>query len=617
MAGADRAFTVVKGGRDDGPPAAPPPNDGASQTPCPIMALGHLCGRFYFLDRVGQQVELSARALGNRHELLNTLFGGQDQWLRSQFPKKIKRKAKDEQGNDIEEEIVVDFALNQASAYLARACFQSGMWGDHIVLRRPGVWPETATPGAAAFPAVHCGDKVLIGTNWHDAGHRIDNTIWAAAAPVPRPGTPCDHSIGETLQSELQRLFKFRQAGGAIVVVGLLGTAYFGGAAQWRSSGFLLGQSGCGKSTLLQVLRACAPMHWFSNDTSKAGLEQGLNGRAMPCFLDETEKSGGDVRGAQTLLDLVLTASGGGGTQGARGGIDGHARRIEVVSSVIMAATAPPEMRETHLGRFALIELDRPDGGEDFRAAHEALIANMKKLGPALWGRALSSWERYNRALESFRTELSAKGCAPREMDQLGAILAGWWVLVRDGDPQARGALEGVAGLADFTRTTDIVAEDSNARRLVQYLMTKAVQLDRSTAREPIGNLILRVIAGNVIGEDYATGVDTAKRALGAHGIRVIRLEENPDPRIPPEPCLSMGGGIWLNPRATELASLFENSDWAASRWISGLLEMDRCKRSTNAIRVGGVVTKAIWLPLEELQLVDERRPGSDPPREL
>ena len=599
--GSDRAFTTIDGGKGRVPPP-PPADDGA--VPCPITPLGHLDGKFYFLDIVGQRREMSARALGGRHDL-TSLFLGSDTWLRLRFPKTKEVKTKDEAGNEKTEDVVIDFSINRAVAWLQNECRRAGLFGDHVQIRKPGIWP-----GDDGMPVAHCGDFVLIGNEWQPAGYRRGNTVWAAAPAVPRPATPpCDASVGAGLQRSITQLFRFGegQEGAPIVVLGLLGTSYFGAAARWRSAGYLVGTAGSGKSTLLDVMAAASPLHWYSNDTSKAGLEQGVNGRAMPCFLDETQKVG-DNRGAEALLDLVLTASGTRGTQGARGGVDGVGRRIEMAGTIVMAATEVPEMRETHLGRFAIVKLVKPEAGDDFSPEHKALIEDMKLAGPALWGRALSSWERYQISLATFRAALGEAGCAPREMDQLGAILAGWWILVQEGLPDARGAAEGVDALVGFVRTTEVVAEQSNARRLAQYLVTYAVQLDRSTARETIATLIRSQLRADTMAADdnlYATH-NGARRALGTHGMRVIRANEPPDPRQRPAPRLGDGAGIWINPAATELSRIFDNSDWQGGRWKSGILELPTARRGNFSVRVGDVTNKSIWVSLADLGIEDD-----------
>ena len=182
---------------------------------------------------------------------------------------------------------------------------------------------------------------------------------------------------------------------------------------------FLTGGAATGKSTLLKLMRAACPVHHYSNDTSKAGLEQSVGGRAMPSFLDETSDRA-DQDAARALLDLVLSASGDEGTKGHRGSADGRARTIEIVGCIVMATINPPDLRPQHLARFTMLELMAPEAGADHRAQHEQLVADIRKVSPALWARALAAWERYCQALVTFRAALGQAGCAPREMDQVG-----------------------------------------------------------------------------------------------------------------------------------------------------------------------------------------------------
>jgi hypothetical protein len=596
--GADRAFPVIEGGKGkDKPP--PPKSNGPDR--CPVTSLGHFDGRFYFLDAIGQRRDLAARALGNKQEIV-TLFGGKEDWLRAKFPKYAPQKPTkdDEQPSKPD---VIDFLVNATGRFLINACFVAGMYGDHLVLRRPGVWPD-----ADGGPVVHCGDQVMLAGEWVNAGDRTRRKdgkvlVWAAAAPTPRPDAPCEGGIGRQLQQDIQALFNFRHKGGAIMALGVLGVSYFGAAARWRPSMFLTGPAGCGKTSLLQVIRACSPMHSFSNDTSKAGLAGAINGRAMLCLIDENEKSD-DLpgRAAKSLFDLVLTASGGDGTEGLRANADGSIRHIAMVGSFVMSATAVPEMRETHMGRIAVLDMQPPENGEDFRTQHEALIEKMAAWGPALWARALGAWQRYNAALGIYRVALKDGGCQPREMDQYGAILAGWWILTEEGTPDARNAQRGVAALDGFIRTADIVDEGSNARRLLQYLLTFAIQMDRSTARETIASLIDAVIhTGEFsMGDDSRIGANVATRALQTHGIRVIRATDKNDARGRAVPRLGPHG-IWINTQATELRRLFDNSDWAGGRWITGLLEVKSARRSPTPLKVGASACRAIWISLDEL----------------
>jgi hypothetical protein len=600
VAGADRALSVIEGGRGKGPP--PTDTHSPDEAGCPVTPVGHIGGTYVFLDRAGQRRDLTARQLGSRHDLLS-LFGHNDRWLRWKFPKTVQVKKQAEDGTEVTDELVVDFILNKAAAHLGSLAFEAGMIGEHLVFRGPGVWPESEF-----FPAVHCGDMVRIGTEWRPAGQRSGNTFWAAQAAVPRPEGACDASIACELQTDIQNLFRFREAGSAIAVLGVLGTAYFGAAAKWRSACFLVGPAGCGKSSLLEVLAACCPLNTFLNDTTAAGTIGRLNGRAMPCFLDENEKTGDDTN-AKQLLDLLLTATGGAGTRGSRGTSDGGTRTIEMVASFIMAATAAPPMKDTHLGRITVIEMMPPDNGEDYKDKHQELIAKMRTVAAQLWGRALGAWERYQACITAFRKELQDAGCAPREMDQMGAILAGWWILTHEGLPDARGLSTGILALAGLVRTADVVRQEGNSRRLAQYLLSYAVMLDRSTDREPIAGLMGTCLKASLpaLEADRRISVEVARHSLQRIGIRVIRADEPL-----PAPRCADGAGIFFATGSRELAGLFTNSEWAGTRWQIALREMPSAKTFDRVVAFGDFRSRAIWVSAVDLQLEDP----PDPPAE-
>jgi hypothetical protein len=617
IAGADRVFASIDGGKGKKPPE-PPAND--QDIPCPVHALGHIDGRFVFTDCIGQKRELSAKQLGGRHDLLS-LFGHDDSWLRAKFPKKVEVKKKAEDGSETTEQVTVDFVVNAAAAHLGRMCFRAGMFGKHLRIRRPGVWPLSETE-----LAVHCGDKVRVGAGWQDAGFRDGNMIWAAAPPEPRPGTPCDASIGRALQQDLQMLFSFDAPAGAIATLGVLGTAYLGAAAQWRPSAFIFGPGGCGKSALIKVLVACCPMNLYRNDASKAGIEGDISGVAMPVFIDENDDAR-DKRLAESVMNMVLTASGGVGTQGTRGTVDGKSRAIEIASSFFFAATHHPEMKDTHLGRVLLVKLRPPELGQDHRVAHEALAERMRDDAAKLWSRALSSFERYAASVAVFRDALKRAGCRAREMDQFGAILAGWWILTEEGIPTVADASNGVRGLDDLVRTSDVVAEEGSARRLVQFLLSTAIQLDRSTDKEPIASLIeVALHAGETpdemekrVGKDGAArvaniGADRARRILAAHGIKVV-------PKREAQPVVRVGdlvadvetpAGVWFANSNKELKTLFDGSEWEGMRWNAGLQELPSGRVSGKTMKIGALPTRAVWVSAVDLGLEEKPVPEDD-----
>ena len=574
--GADRGFRVIDGG-----PSLPPPP--SPQENCPVLALGHLAGIFHFLDVRGQKRDLSARQLGARDDLLS-LFGGEEAWLREAFPKRVPRRGKE---GDVEEWIVVDFHVKNAASALQRACFATGLFGDHLLLRRAGIWA-----GPDGVPVVHCGDQVLLEGEWRPPGARAGHQIWIAGAPVARPDLlGCAASVGVELQARLAQLWDWDDPGGPVALMGLIANAYYGAAMEWRPAAFVLGGTGSGKSALLRVIRAALPVHHHSNDSSKAGLEQAIDGRAIPMLIDEASDRA-DREGARRLVDLVLSATGDEGTRGTRGTTDGRGRKIEVSGAILMFSIRPPQLEPQHLGRFTILTLRVPEGGADHRDAHRATADFARAHGAMLWGRALVGYERYAESLHRFRAGLAREGCGPREMDQAGALVAGWWVLTHEGFPDARDVREGIAALGGLLRTAAETRAVDRPTRAAEHFLASAIVLNRSTERKTVGALLLRAW-----GNDPIETPESAREWLSLYGIRVVREDDGECQNGRPVPRLSPGDGIWLNPSSPLLVALFRETPFDGARWQMDFRELHGAGVKRGSLRVGGAVVRtAIWV---------------------
>lgn len=574
-------------------------DDSAVSTPgntFPLVALGHQDGVLHFLDIVGQKRALTARQLGSRSDLA-LLFGGEMEWLRRWYPK-IKRVTETIDGAEVERTEVIGVNWGAAAECLMRLCREAGLYGPHVVLRGAGIWR-----GGDGTPVVHVGDRVLAGGGWQRAGYRDGDQVWRTESAAPRPGArrgdggwlmpgeagfAASAEIGQELQARISELWAFQHKGGAIMVMGLMAISYYGAATRWRSNGYIIGGTGSGKSLLLDLLRACVPAHSYSTDTTKSGIENAIDGKPTGVFLDEAGDRI-DQRAAQTLLDLVLSASSNEGTRGMRGTADGKGRMFQVVCNVLMATVNPPDMQPQHRDRFSIVQLKKPEAGADHRKGMEAAIAWAKAQAPLLWGRALEAWDRWEVTRDAYREALSRAGCAAREMDQLGAILASWWVLVEDGVPSPAKALDGVGAIAEFMRGATQVALEDGPRRMLQHLAGQLVQRDRSTDVEQVGVLVAKAF-------DPIEG-EPERRLLERNGIRVILAEWVKDRQERVIPRGGPGDGIWFGRNIQTLRDLFANTVWDGDRWT---YEMSRHPsavewRSRN-VRIGGVVGPAIWL---------------------
>lgn len=604
--GADRAFQVLEGGKD----APPPKPRGDDDDNCPVRALGYNHGGYCFLNGDGLDIiEMPAHKLCSRAGILG-LFLADEDWLRNRFPKK---KLVDD-GNGGKSEITVDFGFNAAAAHLIRQCRARGYWGNRMTLRGPGIW--RADDGQ---PVVHAGDAVLIDGEWRALGlqdgrrfWRTANQVWTFGEAAPRPDTPCDAGVAAKLQQDMQLCWRFKQSAGAIAVLGMLYSGYLCGALEWRINTFITGGTGSGKSALRTVCRALWPMHIYSNDTTKPGIEQAISG-AIPTVLDETNDR--NKNAGRDLINMVLGAGGDEGTQGLRGTADGRGRAAQVISAVMMFSIDAPELQPQHLNRFLCLELLPPLDGADFRAEHAWLAGEARKYAASLWGRAISSFERYQECLRLFRVALRERDCSPREMDSKGALLAGWYVLTHEGLPGDLQLSEGVAALGELVVSAEQARLDDGPRRALRHLLGFLATLHRSTDRDPIGVLLDRSY-----GDDPTRDPGSAWDTLGNYGIRPIRACRVPDDKVDltkpctcaacedprthkPVPRIGRGDGLWIANSNDQLTRLFAGTDWDAGRWRQQLLRLPSARGSKRSVRVGGNSGYAIWLARADLHV--------------
>ena len=602
--GSDRGFSVIDGGGGGGD--GPPPIRSDDDDDCPVIALGDNDGLCYFLDPIGQKRRLTARELGQKQTLV-TLFRGEEDWLRKRFPE--RKEIDDGAGN--KEMRIVGFRVQAAASEMIRRACSKGLFGVNTTFRQPGIW--RADDG---MPVIHCGDGVLIRDRWADPGTRTGNIIWAAAEAAPRPGPPCDHSVAVRIQEDLQTYWNWTNPAGGIVVIGQLYCGYLCGALDWRYNAFVIGSTGSGKSALQRVFRAAWPMHMYTSDASKAGIEQALDGKAMPALIEEANDR--NKTAGLDLIDIVLSAGGQDGTKLTRGTADGKGRNGEILSSVVMFAINPPDLQPQHMNRFMMLEVTRPISGRDHKFEHSQLIAYVRKHAAGLWGRAISSFERYNACLGLFREVLRERGCSPREMDGKTALLAGWFVMTHEGLPTDRQLREGVAALGSFIVDSKQAEADDGPRRALGHLMSKLVALHRSTDTDPIGTLLDIAFGNGEETSDERRQPSAAANLLGNYGMRPIRACRQPprrpdvphcpcdrcwDPRLrKPVPRGSEKDGVWIANRNPELERLFLNSAYDAGRWRSELGRLPGAVPSGRNIRIGGGSPgNALWLDRETL----------------
>src|SRR5262249_30130505 len=146
-------------------------------------------------------------------------------------------------------------------------------------------------------------------------------------------------------------------------------------------------------------------------------------------------ESDSETRRIHGLFELVRLLSDD-GAEGGRGTASGKSRQLDVHGTVTMAATVSDEWRPQDRSRIAYLELrplnlryDHPPAPPEIVSAHLVLAA---ELSAGLRARAIAHWDEFRANLTVARNVVLGLGGTPRDADQLGHLIAGWWTMTND-----------------------------------------------------------------------------------------------------------------------------------------------------------------------------------------
>ena len=562
---------------------------------CPVVPLGKLDTRFFFLDRDKQVIGLSARELQSRN-YISALFGEDNYLLASIWP----RRNRDNLVNGID--------VARASDSLMRACSQAGIWDPAQRVRQRGAWP-----GPEGELVLHLGDQLLIvsadGTPARPAPlGRYASHVYPRVEAGPRPSLE-PTGIGQSGAGPrvLRHLSGWAWRRGELdarLMLGQLTTAMIGGALPWRAHVWVTGTRGAGKSTLHAYIKALhedavtAP-----SDTTAAGLWQTLQHSSEPLYIDEAEAAE-DNRKNSAITQLARIASSSGEVR--RGGADHRSVSFTVRSSFAFLSINMPPLLSQDRSRLAMLELfDRP---RDVSLDVPALLTEARKLGPRLRRRLVDTWPRYAATLQLYRAALSAVGHSPRAADQFGTLLCGADLVLHDGLPDPEFVSELASQLAPG-EIAEVVDDVPDELACLQHLMTFQIDPFRRGRKASLGEWIQWAAedpppAGEFgdpapADDDSARPVspEAANRVLASFGVKVVR---------------DAGGRLpWLAiaNAHSQLAAIYQGTHWASRSgaigvWSQALRRLEGAQRSEKPVRFGAVTARSTLLPVDHFAAV-------------
>ena len=587
-----------RGGDDGGeaPPGSPPaegegaPRFKLKERPIrplpaefPIVPLGKLLGRYFYLDPLGQFRELAGKdhnAMG-----LRDLAGTMVHRLWETWPKYR------EDGTN------TGWKADEAAETLMTACSNKGVFNPMTRIRGVGGWADSK-----GNLVLHAGDGVMIDGEWKPPG-QYDGLLYPADDPMPRPsedGAAARISIEKLLarldkwnwQNDLDEAGKPMPIDGSghrmpsLVLLGWLAAARAGAALKLRPIVWLTGDAGTGKTTLLDLLSCVLGGGLVkATNASEAGVSTVIGHSTKAVLLDESEN---EAQGQQMGKLIKLARESATGGSKLRGSSDHKGHEFNARSSFIFGSIIIPPLQPADRSRMSILELGKLPAGEAF-ALDEA---EWRLVGQALTRRLIDGWARWPLVQARYRDALLAQGMQAQRGLERFATLLGMADLMRfDGEPDS----DTVADLAAAFATVD-AEEGSDSEAMLHHLLSIPLDVFRGGERQTIGSLVT-LACGLEKGPHSA---ESCRDALKAWSIFVDGYEDR---------LMNTSATVTLPNSGEGLRRLFDNTKWrgdagVSGGWAQGMKRLERAV-AVNSRRFGGrgyQVPARVFLMAEEAQ---------------
>jgi len=371
-----------------------------------------------------------------------------------------------------------------------------------------------------------------------------------------------------------------------VLYLGSIWLSFMPGALTWRSHLFNEAESGSGKSYLL--INALQPLlssfcHFFMAPSStEAGIRQALSIDSLGVILDEFDAEGPGAREQrQSVVGLSRQSSSDTGGAAVKGTISGHAQVFRLRSNFIFHGTANGLLMKSDASRISIVELLKTDDSFLHTTFKEIKAGLRETTKDQEWcarfaGRALSLVRQTLASVDVFVDAVGNVVRDSRAADQLGALLAGAWMVENDNPPTADQAAAIVEGL----QFGELAPQDTDTDHLgcLNALLAYLVHCDEGTRQESIGELLRRAMASS--DEASSETILGAQRVLIRWGIKTTGL----------------GDRFAVASKHEILRKVFAGTPYA-DKWAIHLKRVAGSSVAPGAQRFGQVVSRATLLP--------------------
>lgn len=362
---------------------------------------------------------------------------------------------------------------------------------------------------------------------------------------------------------------RWKEPHAGYLLAGWLALARVAAALPVRPHVWVTGGKGTGKSTLMEWLVAPAlgsprGKLYLQGGTTEAGIRQTLKASSIPIIFDEFETTASTRDRIESIIELMRNAWS--QTQGfiVKGSAGGHAVEFQLGFAALVSSIRIGLTTDADRSRFSILELDQHgDDKGQWRALQKALAPIDEAYGERLFARAVA---RVHVLLDSQRhlAAALAEVAGQRYGQQVGTLLAGWWMLEHDEvitEAAARSVVKDLKLVEELADATQADEDDC-----LMHLYSTNVTLAPGAASITIGAAI------------RCNGWVEALKQLG------IKIDN--------------GRAIIANKHA-ELERIYRGTRWAGNwSWslarVPGATRVDRCSFGSRSVK-----SRAVSIPID------------------
>ena len=384
------------------------------------------------------------------------------------------------------------------------------------------------------------------------------------------------------------------------LLAGWIATAVVCGGLQWRTHAWVTGNQGSGKSTIVrEIAGACLgdTAIWPLGATTEAGIRQTVGNDAVPVVFDEAEtddekKAVAAAQRRKAVIDLMRQASSEGRGRILKGSANHSAQAFTMRSAFLMSSIGVGLKEAADLTRTAVLTikpLDSYTRDEQVRKDQEfkdflSLASEIPlEMPQRLLARQLQNLFTLRHNIDIFKETIANVLANRRIGDQLGTLIAGCHSLYS-------------------TKRLDMKQCEKylNTVNLDEFLQVKSEREDLE---------LLRHIVGSPIRVETAHGVQ--ERQIGELLLICFTRDDTGDVRLKyAEATLARNGlkvvmeggsitGVMIGQSVQGMNKIMSTSVYFEG-WSGVLLRHPYAKKSADAVRFGGVTSRAIFMPKHE-----------------